>query len=189
MKEIKVGSKYRYSKLALLAADLENANKLALICANKLIRATQCVVNDLDFEQGCKEYYSAIVNSADKGITSREMGRIRPFAKHQQQDHAAIIESLMKAGKIEYMTIPKSKQGRLRRAYIVTGLPDSNEQKPSTFKSIYWDNSIFKWIVQAKTRKDNVEIPLGRYDTEEEAVKKYNEFTAEHPGKFPVYSK
>jgi len=199
MKEIKQGSKYRYPELALLANDLDRANKLALICANKLIRALQCKVVDSDFKQGCEEYYQAIVSSASKGITNREMGRMRPFAKHQHYDHDAIIKSLMESGKIEYIIIPKKTQGRQRKAYISTDSRDIYNISPVTsvkknpagseFKSVYWDNSLFKWQVQAKTLRNNIVIPLGHYDTEVEAINRYNEFTAEHPGKFPKLNK
>ena len=188
MKEIKQGSKYRYLELALLATDLENANKAASICAGKLIRACQCVIDDPDIEASSKEYCQAIERFASKGITNREMKRMPPFSKHPG-DHADIIKSLIETGKIEYIIIPKKTQGRQRKAYVIAGSQYKSEQTGSEFKSVYWNNNLIKWVTQAKMRRNGKVILLGYYDTEDEAIKKYNEFTAKHPGKFPKYSK
>ncbi len=130
--------------IKLLARSWEHADKLALISAigdnvqapkinkehaewaiefvryhtDRLILIIRDRIADSEFEQDCNDYYLAIMHSADNGITKREMGRVRPFAKHQQRDRAAIIKSLKDAGKIDLVAIPKNKQGRLREAYV-----------------------------------------------------------------------
>lgn len=142
------------------------------------------MVVDFDFGQVCDEYYSAIVKSADKGITNREMTRQRPFTKYQHY-HAEIIKYLIEARKIQYAVIPKNKQGKSRKAYTATGLFYTDERKPLNFNPVYWDNNSFKWVVQAKALKNNIIIHVGNYDTEEEAIKKYNEFIDRHPEDFP----
>ena len=130
--------------IPLLVRSWEHADKLALICAvgdnseepiikkehaawaiefvryhtDKLILAIKDRIADSEFEQDCNDYYLTIERSANRGITKREMGRMRPFAKHQQRDRLAIINSLMSAGKIDSVVIPKNKQGRNREAYV-----------------------------------------------------------------------
>jgi len=170
----------------LLATNLQNANKAALRCANKLIKAIDGLVDNSDFDKVCEEYYTAIIKAAGKGITNREMSRKPPFSKHQH-NHAVIIKSLFEAGKIEFITIPKNKQGKLRKAYVATGLFYVGEQTPLDFNPIYWDNNNFRWVVQAKALKSNHISYVGSYNTEPEAVKAYNEFIDNNSGRFPTW--
>jgi len=165
--------------------------KIVSYHTDRLIRSIRDRTIDSEIEQNCNDYYLAIKRSSDRGITKREMGRVGPFAKHQQRDRTAIINTLIDAGKIEYIAIPKNKQGRLREAYVTTDscISVKREQTASKFKSVYWDNDLLQWVVQAKTPRENEVIELGYSDTEGDAISKYNEFTAKHPGKFPKYNK
>ena len=130
--------------ISLLVRSWEHADKLALICAigdnsqapeikkehaewaiefvcyhtDRLILAIKDRIADSEFEQDCNDYYLTIMRSAKRGINKREMGRMRPFAKHQQRDRASILNSLMSAGKIDFVVIPKKTQGRNREAYV-----------------------------------------------------------------------
>jgi len=128
----------------LLSRSWEHADKLALICAvgdnvqkpvigrehaawaiefvryhtDRLIMTIKDRVADSEFESDCNDYYLTIMRAADRGITKREMGRVSPFRKHQQRDRTAIINSLMAAGKIDFVTIQKNVQGRKREAFV-----------------------------------------------------------------------
>ena len=73
-------------------------------------------IADTPFEQALNEFYRAIVDRGERGVTLRELNRYKPFRAYPPKDRGQIVETLVKSGQVSLVELKTA--GRRRIAYV-----------------------------------------------------------------------
>jgi hypothetical protein len=94
---------------------------------NRLLRLIIDRIADTPFEQSLNDFYRAITDRGERGVTVRELNRDKPFRAYPPRDRGQIVETLVKSGQISLMELKTA--GRKRIAYIPVNAEEDNHHE------------------------------------------------------------
>jgi len=84
-----------------------------------LAREVKQRIADTDFERMVNDFYLAIQRAGERGITERDMNKMKPFRSYSQRDRKPAMDTLISGGQIALTRVNHSGAGRPRFAYVV----------------------------------------------------------------------
>jgi len=138
---------------ALWSRALEHALKIALVCAcsdqidNPVVEPCHAQwairfvqyhteylahqvkerIADTEFERMVNEFYIAILEAGERGLTKRDMDRRKPFRSYPPRERRPVFEVLEQAGQIAMCEIKT--YGRKRHAYVAIDIEAKDEER------------------------------------------------------------
>jgi len=94
---------------------------------NRLLRQITDRIADTPFEQSLNDFYRAITDRGEHGVTVRELNRDKPFRAYPPRDRGQIVETLVKSGQISLKELKTA--GRKRIAYIPVNAEEDNHHE------------------------------------------------------------